>query len=384
MNRLVATMVVSTLLLSGCWSKREINNLAIVFMIGVDITESGETELWLSLMDPQQGTPGSSGSAARVVQGHGETIGAAIERIQALMPHRIYWGHSEVLIVGEGLAREGISPVLDHFARQRDLRLSSYVLVARENLSQIFHTSLVGEPQPAKGLVDMLRTDKFARARVYEVVDGIGRRGQDPILGTLELATAIDGTTTSGTTALRLAGTGLLKHDKLVGTLDEQMSRGLRWVREPTRGLTLPVRSIEDDIRLTIVRIRTGVSKRAFYQDGRLKIAVTVDAQGELGLVTSRTNVADPAVLKQVEKMAAHQIKAEIMETVSRLQELNADAVGFGQVIHRQMPAVWRKISGTWREHGFQELEVIPNVSVRIENSGVSRSPVGAPANVSE
>ena len=128
-------------ILSGCWSRIEVNDLAFVTAAGIDKMEDGKIRLALQVAIPRMlGAAGQGGfggekgigtKAVWVVSEKGETILDAYRRLQEKLPRRIFFSHSAIIVIGEQMARDGISPILDFFIRQREARMRSYILFTK-------------------------------------------------------------------------------------------------------------------------------------------------------------------------------------------------------------------------------------------------------------
>ncbi|HWI53988.1 MAG TPA: Ger(x)C family spore germination protein, partial [Symbiobacteriaceae bacterium] len=131
MRRLLLPLLGALLLLTGCWSRVEVNDLAIVSLVGIDRTPEGEIELWINVVVPARagGAPGAGaptgqpGNPFIMLNARGKTILHAATRLQRQLPRRLFWAHARVILLGERLARDGSLPAVDFLTRHRELRL---------------------------------------------------------------------------------------------------------------------------------------------------------------------------------------------------------------------------------------------------------------------
>lgn len=144
-----------------------------------------------------------------------DSVMDAAHRIEARLPRRLYWGHTGAILLGERLARQGISPILDYVARTHELRLSSYVLVASGDMNEVMSAQTALERLPAKGIVELSSIGFFPEAQSIELIEVLGHYGEDPITGVVELGPPPGGSQPEEPPALQLAGTALFKRDKL-------------------------------------------------------------------------------------------------------------------------------------------------------------------------
>ncbi|RYD06498.1 hypothetical protein N752_04010 [Desulforamulus aquiferis] len=103
----------------GCWSLKELTNLAIVLATGVDRTTDGKLLLTIQIARPSAFAGGSEKTSGFqennmwVISGSGDSILDARRQLEQKVSRRIYWGHNVILVAGEELAREDIKLAID-------------------------------------------------------------------------------------------------------------------------------------------------------------------------------------------------------------------------------------------------------------------------------
>jgi spore germination protein KC len=77
-----------------------------------------------------------------------------------------------------------------------------------------------------------------------------------------------------------------------------------------------------------------------------------------------------------MEEQLAHYFNRRIREFVEKTQkEFGSDILGFGQMVRRQEPEIWRRYSQDWDAH-LQELAIDVEVKCRIVLTGVRAYPI--------
>jgi len=156
-------LLVSAVALGGCWSARELNKLAIVMAVGIDkADEPGRYLVTAQIARPGTAASGVGGAGATAGGGDetvhttyadGDTLFAAIRNLAQFASRRIYWAHNNVVVIGEDVAREDITPVLDFFARNPELRLRAWLAIARDTTAREIVSAKTGiESVPANSL----------------------------------------------------------------------------------------------------------------------------------------------------------------------------------------------------------------------------------------
>ena len=99
-------------LLGGCWSRKEITEVAVVLGTGVDWTADGRIRLTVQIARPSAFAGGSEAGAGGkeptswVVSAEGKTVEEAERYLAMKVPRDIYWGHCIILVIGEEMAKK--------------------------------------------------------------------------------------------------------------------------------------------------------------------------------------------------------------------------------------------------------------------------------------
>ena len=124
-------------LVSGCWDRVEINDLAIVTAAAIEKKENDQIELSIQVFVPKSlssgGGQGGAGGGSKITYTASETgknIADALSKIQGKFPREIFWGQCKVFIFGEKVAKEGIQEQMDFLLRHPEPRGRAYVYIS--------------------------------------------------------------------------------------------------------------------------------------------------------------------------------------------------------------------------------------------------------------
>ncbi|HET7559284.1 MAG TPA: hypothetical protein VFK80_04935, partial [Limnochordia bacterium] len=89
----------------GCWDRIDINQLAVVLVLSIDRSPSGDIALGAQIVIPADsgigGLTGGSGTtgarAVYTVNGVGRTLPAALGNVQSKVPRRLFLGNMQAL-----------------------------------------------------------------------------------------------------------------------------------------------------------------------------------------------------------------------------------------------------------------------------------------------
>lgn len=395
---LALTFVFFSILLAGCWNRREINELAIVSAVGID-RENGLWRLTAEIFRPLTvgGEGGGGGGPVRqawVVRGEGYTVFQAVRDMALKVPRRVYWAHCTAVVVGEAAARAGINEMLDFWDRDQELRRSTNILVCRGKAEDLIIGSQGSLEKTVgleiAGLKRTARADAHSRiTSIHEFLVALAAAGADPIATGLELKIMPEppGLTHGGgegggggkqpVHVLRLKGLALFRKDKLVGFFEPEEARGLNWAQGDMASTIInvqcPLHPTQKGDNVALELFRLGTKVEVEEKEGQPEVVVKVEA--ELGLADQGCpgDLTTPEHTYSLERQAATVIRNEIEAAVNKAKSLGVDPFAFGEAIHRGQPKLWKKLEKDWPQ-GLKELTVKIDSRAKIRRSALSNT----------
>ncbi len=148
MKQVLSTLLILIFLLlpSGCWDRREINDLGLAVAGAYDLAgkegEAPGVRLTLQIANsaaifPSPGGTGGIGGKDSVkvfwtISEDGRNVRAASMKMNHKIPRQLFFGHVRVYVFGENAARNGLVPLIsDRLTRSYEIRENVYVTVAK-------------------------------------------------------------------------------------------------------------------------------------------------------------------------------------------------------------------------------------------------------------
>nr|PZN38993.1 MAG: hypothetical protein DIU70_10105 [Bacillota bacterium] len=354
-----------SLLASGCWSRRESNDLAVVLGSGVDRAESGALQVSLALARP--GGDGSGGgnrqdggmaTGKRLVTAEGRTIADALQSAQRQMADQITLHHNRVILVGQELARSGLEPLLDYALRNPEVRLTNQLVVvegtARAALDQIPDL----ESYPTKEVSELLLGRFSPLLELKDVLAAYYDPAEEPLVPRLTLIP--EGGEGEGRPRLRLNldGAYLYQGDRWVGEFTHRELTGWMWLRGLVRDQVITVPCPGDSDRHLSVRVARGKAHVAPYASGA-EVGLQVRLVGYLFLLELQCPVhpITPEVLQDLEAAVARDVSVSVTEAIRKAQAAGADVFGFGALVRSRLPGYWPDLEPRWNE-AFRQIRI--------------------------
>ena len=213
MRGILAVILAGSLLLTGCSglpTSREMGDMALLRTMGVD-SASGAVEVTGSTGPRARGLQ-AEGEPALVLSAQGESLSAACLAMQGLSDNYVFFGYVDQLLLGEGLAKSGVMPVLDYFARDTELGLGAQLWLVKDSTAGNAVES--GGEEGIEGRLATLQTDgKLGVAAISRTVGEV-------YTDLMELGSAFVPAVVCGEgddTTLMEAGTGVLNDGRRLG-----------------------------------------------------------------------------------------------------------------------------------------------------------------------
>lgn len=379
-----------TVFISGCWDSRELNKLAIVSGIGLDIEpETGEHLVAYQSIIPSKVKSSTAGSSGEQSGGAGISPAVQLDHIKgntwletlgnyATQGNRnLFFPHNQVVVFGKELAREGVYPPIELILRYTESRPNWLLLVSQDKASDIISARNGMEVIPAMGIAGDVKSSalfsKYPAISVLEFSNRLMSKTTAPILPIISMfeETGPDGKRFN---KVRITGTAVFKGDQMVGELNEQESRGMLWaIDKIKKGLV--VADAPDGSGKASFGITQAKSKIIpELTDGKITINVVIEEQSTLAEYNGRKNL-DNILLKQLEERQAEKIKSDIMAAINKSITLNTDIFGFGEAVHRKYKKEWLELEGSWDEI-YPGLDVVIKVKTHLNDTGDIRKAV--------
>jgi spore germination protein KC len=372
-------------LLTGCWDRRELNELAIAVELGID-KEGDQYKVSAQIVSPLALSPNKGGGERTPVityKATGRTILQALRRMTTESPRKIYTAHLRILVLGEEMAKEGIAPMLDVFPRDPEISSDMLVIVTRGvKAEDILEIPTALERIPADQLSSSLSISKkvwatTAKIKVDDLITGIISKGKGAVLpgievvGDLEQGKKKDNVQNPEVkTIMRYSGLAVFKGDKLIGWLNERESKGYNYIQGNVSSTTINL-ACPGGGMITVELLRASKKLKGGIETGRPAVHVKIKAEGNVAESQCTEDVLNPKTIDALEKQTEKSITTTIEEAVQSVQDqYQSDIFGFGEVIHRANPIAWKQLKGDWDKE-FKTLSVDVQADVKIRRIGI-------------
>jgi spore germination protein KC len=385
--RIFFLLIAILLLTTGCWNRRELNELAITLAMGIDRSTDGQYLVTAQVVNPGEITDKARGNAPVIIfQAKGKTLLEAFRKMTKEAPRRIYPSHLRILVIGEELAKEGIGKPLDLLSRDWEMRSDFYIAVAKGRMAEDVlkvQTSLV--KIPANKMFNTLEVSAKAwSATRYvtldELIANMVSEGKQAVLTGIHIkledengisASNQNVETINPPARLFFQELAVFDGDKLIGWLNEVQSKTYTIVTNLEQGSVGAVPCPNGG--KFVFQITDSESKvKGKIRNGKPEIDVNVRVDGKVAEVQCGIDLKKSKSIRQLEKIYETGTKKMIQTAIKQVQEKNkVDIFGFGEAIHRADPNAWEKLKIDW-DKKFEDLKVNIKIDGKIRGIGTS------------
>ncbi|HEX6971952.1 MAG TPA: Ger(x)C family spore germination protein [Limnochordia bacterium] len=400
-------------LCGGCMDRIELNRLAIVDMLGLDLSENGELFVSAQFILPgefagssMRPSPSSQGDPVYTLSATGLTAPDALAKIQRTLPRRLFLGHIRAIVLGERLARAGIGLAIEFVGRMPQIRKSVSLFVANGRAYDLLQVRPRYARVPAEALEGLLRADALEEFSMADFTLALVEEGRDPVLPLIAAYRRPDAAAApredrppGESFEFQIAGLAIFRGDKYVGALrglDAEIggwlvgagARARLTIGVPVADEQAPAEagsqdrstgsaSAEHVVTISFRRPRAHFNVRTGPSGPVTEVVLSSAATIET--VRAPLALGQAAAIEQLRTLANEALRERITRVVTiATRELRADIFGLGAALHRSDPEAWHALEERW-------YEVLPRVQIHIvaraalRASGIANSPIVVP-----
>jgi len=369
-------LLVCALLLSGCWNTREVNDLAIITAAGMDLTEDGQIELSVKiyLTSPSSGDNGSmSGqpdgdkgtSVVRSVTGI--NVADAASRLQKEVSRRVFWGQTDAFLFGERMARAGLEEPMDFLMRHIASRERAHVFVSNTTAKDVLLLAPPIERSVADALVHMAEQQTGLNITMMDLAQMLISKSKAAVLPIVVIREE-QGEKQSFP---YIQGVSVIKNGKMIGRVNEDVTRGIMWLRNEIKQATVTVSPEQSDGYVSLHLHRNHTRLIPKIEGGRWIMTVRITGQDDIVENTSDLDLSVPDHIGKVEKELEKVVNTRVKMALGQAQkEFKADIFQFADTFYRKYPKIWEANADRWDEI-FPEVEVRLETDMRIARPGL-------------
>jgi len=367
MKKLLASLII-LILLPGCWGLSELEKVAIVSGVGIDVIEPTKIRVTTEILKPSDIRKGKP-EPYIIADAEGLTVFEAVRDFIITQGKKLLWSHVNVLIIGEETAKNSVVPIVGFLMRDHEPRPSMKVLVAEGSASDIMHIKSKQGPTTMTirtGLEEQASLSKAPNIEFHEFNQALFSPVRDPYVPIIRKSD--DG--------FKIYGTAIFKKSRMVGTLTSEETRGLHRVLGKLKGGVQVIQLPSDHplfISLEIKESNTDVKVKIVNHKPKILIEVK-----EMAFIGSDTGglYLTMEQYEQIKAIYKKVIRKEMEQTIKKVQkELKSNALAFDLAVRTQKKEYWNQVKDQW-DKIYPSIEVEIKVETEIPEEGLVKSNV--------
>ncbi|WP_019120047.1 Ger(x)C family spore germination protein [Brevibacillus massiliensis] len=373
----IALLLALSLLLGGCWDRRELEERTSVLGMGIDLAKGKPNLLKVTVQIPipikiagsggQTGGKGG-GSPVRVMSSTGHTVLEAISNLQKRLNQKIFIGHARVVAVSEEVARRGLREITDGFRRDPEMRRLLWPIVVKKDAAHLLKVKPKLEQIPIVYIMDMIESGTKTGSIPDQTLGNFyiqdSSRTMQPYLN--YMVTHND--------EIIWKGVAVFREDKMVGVLPELQTWVLNQLRDNKTGGDIVIavpgkKGAYITVRPHFVRTKLKL-EQAGNQTGSLQARYVCRLQCDLLEATFPLDFKDNGIIHKYEQIIRQEMEKRAAKLINMLQkDFKSDILKLGLAIHgHHYRDYW--VSHNWVEE-FPRFPISVQYDVHIRRIGM-------------
>lgn len=378
-------------ILSACWNQKELTDLAFVMAIGIDKGEHEKFDVSFQIVNPGNVSSGQDGGGQglpiAVYKSSGDTITEAARKATKKISRRLYYAHTNLIVVSEDVARNGLLDIMDALDRDPEFRTTTELVVMRDASAELLVSALANlDKMPVNKITKEIKATEAMfgenmSINIDDFLEGLVSKGKEPVVNGFKItgnkdmvgvAKELQHTRTEA--VLAADGLAIFKKGKLIGWIDYEKARGVVWILDRIKSTSVNIdwNGKKDAITMALLRSKTKVSVKITNEKPVIHIAI--EDEGWISEANTNVDLMNPTVIEKIDRLIEKEIKGQILATVKEAQRMKADIFGFGESVHRKDPKLWNRLKENWDDH-FANLEVKVEVDSYTRREGIRTNP---------
>ncbi|EPY2272208.1 Ger(x)C family spore germination protein [Clostridium sporogenes] len=383
---LVIMLILSTICMTGCWDKVEIDKKAFVSVLGVDAGKDIGKEKQLEKISSAASFTGSKFDKIRVTYAFpniselgpekGGTAGEnsmsldaysmqdSIDKIVNKSSRSLSFGHLKLMVLNTSILdySNTFKEVIDYIQRQPAINRMIYVVFSEDKSEEILRFKPNMEKSVENYIIGMLENnEKNNTAFPLTLNEFLEETSQNntaliPVIN-------ID----KKNKELKISKVAVIKNNKIKGYISTEQSNNIQLINKKFKGGT---RTIIRDGSPLDYSIGNSERKIKLKDKENLSFDIKLNLEGQIKGYNIDKQIFSKGDINKIEEDLNKAITQEINEVIRVSQsEHNTDILDLGEYVHKYHPKLWKKIKGNWNDL-YKSLDINVTVDTKVRRIG--------------
>jgi Ger(x)C family germination protein len=371
---LIILIILSTLMMTGCWDMIEIEDRIYPYSIGIDINNdrNKEGKFLFTVSYPNIAAIGKNATSEDpifIIDDTANSIFELMHKLTSRLQRPIYLKLLNVVLLSEEVAKDSKSmrEIVDSLNRDFIISKNVQMLLVKDNAKELLSTKLESKRQQAiEGSLNSMLNNKQKSSMFIPI------NFMNFIEATDISDVAIVPLAMPGEEEIIISGGAILKDYSLIGYLEPMEVRVLATMNDEINQDTIDSSYNGADLSVMITGVK---SKKKLINEGEnLKIKFDIELEGHIHSFILEPNMAIKTgeMLDALQNAVAQEVKVDMDELVKKAQkEYGVDMFKLRNYISKYHPKLWEEIQDNW-EVLYPDIEIEVDVKVFLRRRGLS------------
>ena len=356
MKKLIFLFSIILLFMTGCYDYQELNNRAVIAGVAIDF-EDDTFYIDLEILNNKKSSSQEEESnKTYYIQGSGSTLDKAFQDCHSRISKDPYYSHLKVLILGEEVAKEKLSDVLDYMIRDAAIRnIFLPVLAKGSKASEILEATTSENPVVSTSIQSMIENNKTNDSIsilkdfeefTSEIIDPY----RDGYINTIS----------KDEDTLLLSGIAAFHGYELATFLDTEEAIAFNTLNNDSTNyyITIPCENRQEEA-VTIKLYQNDGTSFSFQENN-----ITVKSKLNATIIedSCHYDFRDPSVYQKLATLAKPLIEKDFQNVIGKLKEKQTDILGINETYYQK----YRTPLDNWYQYNFTY-----NIEVNINKNGL-------------
>ena len=175
---LLSICIVFSLLLTSCFSYKDINKMSFVTALVIDVDDEGKPSIYLEVFRPFRSESDSTGRGQHLIyHSVGENLYEALRLVELNSSQQLNFTQNKAIIFSKKAAEKGIDNYIDILNRNQQFLLRQFLFVTNGDASKFLDTELKEEEYIGLFLADIsLIREDYAKVHTIRIDDYLNKR----------------------------------------------------------------------------------------------------------------------------------------------------------------------------------------------------------------
>ncbi len=315
MKKLVlGIFLAASMLLPGCFSYKDINRMAFVTAIIIDVNEKGDPAVYAEVFRPYRSESDASGKGQRLVyHADGENLDEALRIMQLGSSQRLNFTQNKAIIFTKRATEKGIDFFIDFLNRNQEFLLRQFMFVIDTDPAKFMESELSEEPYIGIFLSDICLTrENYAKLHIIRIDEYLTER----LVGSeVSLIPFINVNNTTFDNRVSLSGAVVIQNDKFKCMVEVGETREYNIMMNIAHKGILDIKYDDTDNHMAFEILKNKVTTHLTYDGKIITLRKKINLQLSFGETQKALHLNSAATRESIKAAVEQRMKFE-METL--------------------------------------------------------------------